>query len=199
VHPESYVAALEEAAPASGLARIDADTTMSAGTFEAVLRAVGAATLAVDEVVTGLVDNAFCAMRPPGHHAERSQAMGFCFFNTAAIAARHAKAKHGVERVAVVDWDVHHGNGRQDIFWADPTVMYCSTHECRFIPAQAPSERGERHHRQRPVAGRRRRRNFPRSRRGRLSCRSWKPSGRTSSSSRPGSTPIGATRSPTST
>jgi acetoin utilization deacetylase AcuC-like enzyme len=144
VHPESFVAAVEEAAPATGLLHIDADTTMSAGTFEAVLRAVGAATLAVDEVVTGLVDNAFCAMRPPGHHAERHQAMGFCFFNSAAIAARHAKAKHGVERVAVVDWDVHHGNGTQDIFWADSTVMYCSTHEMPLFPGTgASSERGE--------------------------------------------------------
>jgi acetoin utilization deacetylase AcuC-like enzyme len=143
-HPEEYVRAIEEVAPRTGLVQIDADTSMSPGTFEAVMRAVGAAVLAVDQVMTGKAKNAFSAMRPPGHHAERTQAMGFCFFNNAAIAARHAQKMHGAERVAIVDWDVHHGNGSQDIFWSDPTVMYCSTHQMPLYPGTgAPSERGE--------------------------------------------------------
>jgi len=117
---------------------------MSPGTFEAALRGAGGAVLAVDEVMTGRVENAFVAMRPPGHHAERTRAMGFCFFNNAAIAARHAQSRHGAQRVAILDWDVHHGNGTQDIFWRDPTVMYCSTHEAPLYPGTgAPSERGE--------------------------------------------------------
>jgi acetoin utilization deacetylase AcuC-like enzyme len=123
---------------------IDADTSMSPGTLEAALRAVGAAAQAVDEVMAGKVRNAFSAMRPPGHHAERAQAMGFCFFNNVAIAARHAQQAHGAERVAIVDWDVHHGNGTQDIFWGDPSVLYCSTHEMPLYPGTgATSERGE--------------------------------------------------------
>ena len=143
-HPEEYVRAIQEAAPHQGLVQIDADTTMSPGTYEAVMRGVGAAVLAVDQVMTGKATNAFSAMRPPGHHAERTQAMGFCFFNNAAIAARHAQKAHGAERVAIVDWDVHHGNGSQDIFWSDATVMYCSTHQMPLYPGTgAPSERGE--------------------------------------------------------
>jgi acetoin utilization deacetylase AcuC-like enzyme len=143
-HPESYVRAIEEAAPREGMVQIDADTTMSEGTWEAALRAVGGAVLAVDEVVSGKVRNAFAAARPPGHHAESSTAMGFCFFNNAAIAARHAQKVHGLERVAIVDWDVHHGNGTQEIFWADKSVMYCSTHEMPLYPGTgAAHERGE--------------------------------------------------------
>jgi acetoin utilization deacetylase AcuC-like enzyme len=143
-HPEHYIRALEEAAPAQGMIQLDSDTTMSAGTWEAALRAVGGAVLAVDEVVTGKVRNAFSAARPPGHHAEKATAMGFCFFNNAAVAARHAQKVHGLERVAIVDWDVHHGNGTQDIFWDDKTVMYCSTHEMPLYPGTgAAHERGE--------------------------------------------------------
>jgi acetoin utilization deacetylase AcuC-like enzyme len=143
-HPEPYVRAIADAAPRQGLVQIDADTVMSPGTYEAVLRGVGAAVAAVDGVMTGRAANAFSAMRPPGHHAERTQAMGFCFFNNAAIAARHAQTAHGAERVAIVDWDVHHGNGSQDIFWSDATVMYCSTHQMPLYPGTgAPSERGE--------------------------------------------------------
>jgi acetoin utilization deacetylase AcuC-like enzyme len=143
-HPEPYVRAIEEAAPGQGFVQIDADTTMSPGTFEAVMRGVGAAVAAVDQVMTGQASNAFSGMRPPGHHAERTTAMGFCFFNNAAIAARHAQKAHGAERVAIVDWDVHHGNGSQDIFWSDPTVMYCSTHQMPLYPGTgARSERGE--------------------------------------------------------
>jgi acetoin utilization deacetylase AcuC-like enzyme len=143
-HPEGYVLALREAAPREGLVAIDSDTVMSPGTMEAVLRGAGAAVQAVDEVMTGKVDNAFSAMRPPGHHAERTHAMGFCFFNNAAIAARHAQKAHGAERVAIVDWDVHHGNGTQDVFWSDPSVLYCSTHQMPLYPGTgARSERGD--------------------------------------------------------
>jgi acetoin utilization deacetylase AcuC-like enzyme len=117
---------------------------MSPGSFEAALRAVGGAVMAVNEVMTGGAANAFCAMRPPGHHTETAHAMGFCLFNNAAIAARHAQDRHGAERVAIVDFDVHHGNGSQDIFWSDATVMYCSTHQMPLYPGTgARSERGE--------------------------------------------------------
>jgi len=133
-HPESYFDALEAAAPTHGTVQIDDDTAMSAGTWEAVLRGAGASVMAVDEVMQKLVNNAFCAIRPPGHHAEKATAMGFCFFNNAAVAARYAQAKYGVGRVAIVDWDVHHGNGTQHIFWNDPSVMYCSTHEMPLYP-----------------------------------------------------------------
>jgi len=144
IHSEPYIQAIIAAAPREGLVEIDADTSMSPGTLEAALRAVGAAAQAVDEVMAGKVRNAFSAMRPPGHHAERAQAMGFCFFNNVAIAARHAQQAHGAERVAIVDWDVHHGNGTQDIFWSDPSVLYCSTHEMPLYPGTgATSERGE--------------------------------------------------------
>ncbi len=144
VHPESYVRALEDASPQEGLIQLDQDTTMSPGTLEAALRAAGGAILAVDEVMTRQVVNAFSAARPPGHHAERATAMGFCFFNNAAVAARHAQAVHGAERIAIVDWDVHHGNGTQDIFWGDSSVMYCSTHEMPLYPGTgAANETGE--------------------------------------------------------
>ncbi len=143
-HPEAYFDAIERAAPKDGIVQLDPDTAMSPGTWEAVMRAIGGTTRAVDEVMRGDVDNAFVAMRPPGHHAETARPMGFCFFNQAAIAARHAQAEHGAERVVVVDFDVHHGNGSQDIFWADPTVMYCSTHQMPLYPGTgARTERGE--------------------------------------------------------
>ena len=143
-HPRDYVEHVRDANPKEGMVRLDADTTMSPGTFEAVMRAAGGAVLAVDEVFAGKVDNAFVATRPPGHHAETATPMGFCLFNNAAIAARHAQKKHGAERVAIVDFDVHHGNGSQDIFWNDATVMYCSTHQMPLYPGTgAVSERGE--------------------------------------------------------
>ena len=128
-HPRDLIEEIAAAVPKEGMVRIDADTSMSPGSFAAALRAVGGALYAVDEVMTGKAPNAFCAMRPPGHHAETVRPMGFCLFNSAAIAARHAQKKHGAERVAIVDFDVHHGNGTQEIFWSDPTVMYCSSHE----------------------------------------------------------------------
>ncbi|CAN7175459.1 histone deacetylase family protein [Bosea sp. LjRoot237] len=143
-HPAAYADAIIAAAPQDGLVQIDADTIMSPGTLPAVLHGVGAAVHAVDEVMTGRATNAFSAMRPPGHHAESDRAMGFCFFNNAAIAARHAQRAHGAERVAIVDWDVHHGNGTQEIFWDDASVLYASTHEMPLYPGTgAPSERGQ--------------------------------------------------------
>ena len=143
-HPAEWVARLIAAAPEHGLVQVDADTIMSPGTLEAALRGAGGAAAAVDAVMSGEVRNAFSAMRPPGHHAERTRAMGFCFFNSAAVAARHAQAAHGAERVAIVDFDVHHGNGTQDIFWSDPTVMYASTHEMPLYPGTgAARERGD--------------------------------------------------------
>ena len=144
VHPMVYVEAMRAAVPKQGLARIDADTALSSTSWEPILRAVGGAVLAVDEVMNGHADNAFVAMRPPGHHAETATAMGFCFFNNAAIAARHAQKHYGAERVAIIDFDVHHGNGSQEIFWSDASVMYCSTHEMPLYPGTgARSERGE--------------------------------------------------------
>jgi len=133
-HPADFVARVRAAIPEEGLARIDADTTASPKSWQAVIAAIGAANAAVDDVFAGRADNVFVAARPPGHHAEKTTAMGFCFFNTAAIAARYAQNKHGAERVAVVDWDVHHGNGTQDIFWDDPSVLYCSTHQMPLYP-----------------------------------------------------------------
>jgi acetoin utilization deacetylase AcuC-like enzyme len=133
-HPASYVERLQKAVPEVGIVRIDADTSMSPKSWEAALTAVGAANAAVDDVYSGAANNVFVAARPPGHHAERATAMGFCLFNNAAIAARHAQKQHGAERVAIVDWDVHHGNGTQDIFWDDPSVLYCSTHQMPLYP-----------------------------------------------------------------
>jgi acetoin utilization deacetylase AcuC-like enzyme len=143
-HPMDYVTEIREATPERGLIQIDGDTTMSPGSFEAAIRATGGATYAVDEVVARRADNAFVAVRPPGHHAETARAMGFCIFNSAAIAARYAQRHHNLQRAAVVDFDVHHGNGSQDIFWSDASVMYCSTHEMPLYPGTgARDERGD--------------------------------------------------------
>ncbi len=143
-HPMDYVLQIRDASPNEGLVRIDADTSMSPGSFEAALRAAGGAVYAVDEILTNKAINAFVATRPPGHHAETAQPMGFCFFNNAAIAARYAQKQYGLARTAIVDFDVHHGNGSQDIFWADKTVMYCSTHQMPLYPGTgAASERGD--------------------------------------------------------
>jgi acetoin utilization deacetylase AcuC-like enzyme len=143
-HPIEYIAALRDSSPKEGIIHLDGDTSMSPGTFEAALRAVGGATLAVDEVLAKKASNAFVATRPPGHHAETAKPMGFCLFDNAGIAARYAQNHHGVARVAIVDFDVHHGNGSQEIFWADKTVMYCSTHQMPLFPGTgAVSESGE--------------------------------------------------------
>lgn len=144
VHDADYVDAVEAAAPRQGYRALDAgDTIMSPGTWEAVLRCVGAACAAVDEVVAGSASNAFCATRPCGHHAESDRAMGFCVFNQAAIAALHARAVHGLKRIAVVDFDVHHGNGTQNSFYDDPDLFYGSSHQAPFYPGTgARSESG---------------------------------------------------------
>jgi len=143
-HNDHYIEELRHLAPSSDLIYIDGDTSMSPGTWEAVMRGVGGAVAASDAVMSGAQNNAFVAVRPPGHHAETSRAMGFCFFDNAAIAARHAQRKYGIGRAAIVDFDVHHGNGTQEIFWADPSVMYCSTHQMPLFPGTgARDERGE--------------------------------------------------------
>jgi len=143
-HPMDYIIEVREAAPREGLIHLDADTAMSPGTFEAALRAAGGAIHAVDEVLTKKAANAFVAARPPGHHAETARPMGFCLFDNAAIAARYSQQRYGVASAAIVDFDVHHGNGSQEIFWSDKTVMYCSTHQMPLFPGTgAVGETGE--------------------------------------------------------
>ena len=143
VHTEEHYQRILSAAPEHGFEYLDSDTVMSPGTLAAALRAVGGATAAVDAVFKGEAQNAFLAMRPPGHHAEHNRAMGFCFFNQAAIAAFYARHKYDAERVAVVDFDVHHGNGTQDIFWGDADMFYGSTHQMPLYPGSgAASETG---------------------------------------------------------
>lgn len=145
-HPEQHMAFVASAIPETGMRRIDEDTIASPQTFEAVMHAIGAATAAIGAVFRGDAHNAFIASRPPGHHAERETAMGFCFFNHVAIAARYAQKEYGAERVAIVDWDVHHGNGTQDIFWSDPSILYASTHQYPLYPGTgAANETGVRH------------------------------------------------------
>lgn len=137
VHDPAYIDFIvEQAAEASvaGLVPLDPDTFMNRHTLPAALRAAGAAVQAVDALLRGDADAAFCAVRPPGHHAERRQAMGFCFFNNVAVGAAHALEAHGLRRVAIVDFDVHHGNGTQDIFKDDARVLFCSTHLHPFYP-----------------------------------------------------------------
>lgn len=143
VHPESHIDLVEEVEPETGYAAIDSDTVMSKGSVEAAYRGAGAAVAAVDAVMAGEVKNAFCATRPPGHHAEPSRAMGFCFFNNVAIAAHHARNAHGLERVAVMDFDVHHGNGTQAMFWDEKDLFYASTHQVPLYPGTGMAhERG---------------------------------------------------------
>ncbi|MCB1955404.1 MAG: histone deacetylase family protein [Rhodocyclaceae bacterium] len=133
-HPRAYVEELLASVPEHGIRHLDPDTAMCPGTMTAALRSAGAGILATDLVVRREVENAFCAVRPPGHHAERAKAMGFCFFNNVAIAALHALEAHGLERVAVIDFDVHHGNGTEDIFREDPRVMMASIFQHPFYP-----------------------------------------------------------------
>ncbi|MGL4241675.1 MAG: histone deacetylase family protein [Beijerinckiaceae bacterium] len=142
-HDPGYVDRIAAMRPASGFLPIDGDTFVSPGTVTAALHAIGGAARAVDAVFAGEAGNAFLAMRPPGHHAESARAMGFCFYNTAAVAARHAQRRHGAERVAIMDFDVHHGNGTEEIFWDDASVLYASTHEMPLYPGTgAPTDRG---------------------------------------------------------
>ncbi len=143
MHPRAYVERLLGAVPERGRVALDADTSLSPGSGEAALRAAGAACAAVDAVFAGEAANAFCAIRPPGHHAEPERPMGFCLFNNVAIAAAHARAAHGAGRVAVMDFDVHHGNGTQAMFWSEPDLMFASTHQMPLYPGTgAPGERG---------------------------------------------------------
>ena len=144
-HPQDYIDAIKEARPAPGeeAVRLDPDTVLSAGSWEAAMRAVGAGLHAVDEVMAKRAANAFCQVRPCGHHAEAARAMGFCLFNNVAVAALYARKKHGAERIAVVDFDVHHGNGTQDIFWNDKDLFLASTHQMPLYPGTgALSETG---------------------------------------------------------
>lgn len=134
VHKPSYVTALKRQAPTTGRVMLDADTSMSPGSLPAAYLAAGGALAAADAIMAGRVDNAFCAVRPPGHHAEHDRAMGFCFFNNVAIAARYFQRKHGLARVLIVDWDVHHGNGTQHSFYDDPSVLFFSTHQYPHYP-----------------------------------------------------------------
>src|SRR5919108_3772755 len=134
VHPRDYVHAIREVAPSEGTIHLDPDTAMNPYTLQAALRAAGAAVLATDLVMTGSAASAFCPVRPPGHHACRARAMGFCIFNNVAVAARHAIAAHGIERVAIIDFDVHHGNGTEDIFEDDERVLMVSTFQHPFYP-----------------------------------------------------------------
>lgn len=134
VHPRSYIEKLQESSPSHGIVHLDPDTAMSPGTLNAALRAAGAGVLGVDLVMAGKAASAFCAVRPPGHHAERARAMGFCFFNNIAVAACHAFEAWGLERVAIVDFDVHHGNGTEDIFAGDERVLMVGSFQHPFYP-----------------------------------------------------------------
>ncbi|UJW85327.1 histone deacetylase family protein [Devosia sp. SL43] len=134
VHDSRYLARLRDARPAEGIGQVDSDTFISADSLSAAATGLGGALSALDAVLLGEVDNAFCAIRPPGHHAEIATPMGFCLINTVAIVAREAQRKYGAERIAIVDFDVHHGNGTQDIFKDDPTVFYASSHQMPLYP-----------------------------------------------------------------
>jgi acetoin utilization deacetylase AcuC-like enzyme len=134
VHAADYVDLIEASAPRHGMVQLDPDTAMNPYSYPAALRAAGAVVLGVDLVMTGKAENAFCNIRPPGHHAERARAMGFCIFNNVAVGVAHALAQHGLKRVAIADFDVHHGNGTENIFHDDPRVMLCSTFQHPYYP-----------------------------------------------------------------
>ncbi|WP_200949151.1 histone deacetylase family protein [Frateuria sp. Soil773] len=134
VHTPAHLERIFAGEPADGTAALDEDTAMSPGSLEAALRAAGACVAAVDAVLQGAVARAFCAVRPPGHHATPDRAMGFCLFNNVAVAAAHALAAHGLKRVAIADFDVHHGNGTQDVFAAEPRVLFLSSHQSPLYP-----------------------------------------------------------------
>ena len=155
VHSKEHIQRIKRDAGGKDLAHLDADTYAGPGSWDAALLAAGGVSAAADAVMKGQVRSAFCAVRPPGHHASRDRAMGFCLFSNVAVAARHVQAAHGIRRVLIVDWDVHHGNGTQDTFYRDGTVMYVSIHQSPLYPGTgAATETGEG-----PGAGRIR--NFP--------------------------------------
>ena len=133
-HDEAYVDSIFRKSPEMGLVNVDPDTSMNPFSLQAALLAAGAAVQAVDMVMAGEVDQVFCAVRPPGHHAEHDKAMGFCLFNNIAVAAHHALNSHGLERVAIVDFDVHHGNGTEDIVKGDERILFCSSFQHPFYP-----------------------------------------------------------------
>ncbi len=144
VHKVSYLTSLKSRAPVSGRVSLDPDTSISAGSLPAAYLAAGGVLAAADAIMAGTVDHAFCAIRPPGHHAESDRAMGFCLFNNVAIAARYLQRRHGVARVLIVDWDVHHGNGTQHTFDDDPSVLFFSTHQYPHYPGTGrATERGK--------------------------------------------------------
>jgi acetoin utilization deacetylase AcuC-like enzyme len=144
IHDSSYVDSLERRSPKDGYASLDPDTSMSPGTLDAAYLATGGALAAVDAIMNEEIDHAFCAVRPPGHHAEADRAMGFCFFNTVAIATRYIQQQYGLQRVLIVDWDVHHGNGTQHAFYDDDSVMFFSTHQFPYYPGTGrATEAGE--------------------------------------------------------
>jgi acetoin utilization deacetylase AcuC-like enzyme len=138
VHPASHIDAIEDLCMRGG-GHIDMDTVAVAATYEAAVRAAGGAMALVDALLSGEAATGFSAMRPPGHHAEPARAMGFCFFGNAAVAARHAQSAHGIERVLILDWDVHHGNGTNAIFHEDPSVLFVSIHEWPLYPGTGPA------------------------------------------------------------
>jgi len=143
VHTPSYVASLKRHAPTSGRVSLDPDTFMSPASLDAAYLAAGGALAGVDAIMAGQVDHVFCAVRPPGHHAEAGRAMGFCLFNNVAIAAHYAQKKYGLSRILIVDWDVHHGNGTQHSFEDDPSVLFFSTHQYPHYPGTGRAdERG---------------------------------------------------------
>ncbi|MGD9851274.1 MAG: histone deacetylase [Nitrospirales bacterium] len=144
IHQASYIDSLERQSPSEGYAYLDPDTSMSPGTLKAAYLASGGALTAVDAVMSGEVRHVFCAVRPPGHHAEADHAKGFCFFNSVAIAARYIQQRYGLQRVMIVDWDVHHGNGTQHSFYDDPSVLFFSTHQFPYYPGTGhATETGE--------------------------------------------------------
>lgn len=143
VHPIAHLAWLEQRLPAEGLAPVDGDTFLAPGSIRAARAVAGTAVAATDGVMDGSFERAFCAIRPPGHHAETSLAMGFCFFNSIAIAARRALEVHGLDRIAIVDFDVHHGNGTAEIFADDPRVLFCSSFQHPFYPGRGTDISGE--------------------------------------------------------
>lgn len=134
VHDPDYIDSIESSVPQQGIVHLDGDTALNPFSYQAALRAAGAVILGVDLVMAGQVENAFCNVRPPGHHAERARAMGFCIFNNVAVGAAHALLHHGLQRVAIADFDVHHGNGTETIFYGEPRVMLCSTFQHPFYP-----------------------------------------------------------------
>lgn len=140
IHPAAYLAGLRRASPAEGWAQIDGDTFLSPGSLDAAFRAAGAVVRGVDMVLGGEVQNAFAAVRPPGHHAETDTAMGFCLFGNAALAAKHALDHHGLSRVAVVDFDVHHGNGTQDLLWDEPRALVITSQQMPLWPGSGRAD-----------------------------------------------------------